>query len=452
MFWRLISFVVVQLAGAAAGAALADGIFSGRYLAAGALFGTLAAAVIWLGLDIARGEKVLEWLKGGDTLDVAARYGLWGEVATRARKLIAQREQETEQARERLKDFLAAIQASPNGVMMLDRRNRIEWSNLTAAEQFGIDAERDKLQPIVNLIRDPAFIDYFHREDFDRETVINAKQQPASRPKRVSVQIHPYGEGSKLLITRDVTAIEQAEAMRRDFVANVSHEIRTPLTVLAGFVETMQNLRLDDNERRRYLALMAQQADRMQNLVADLLTLSQLEGSPPPGVDEAIAMPALMQQIEQESIALSGALFAAQAAQQLRFLPAAPIEILGSAGELHSAMGNLVQNAIRYTPAGGSIVVSLELLDNGHAAFRVEDSGLGIPTEHIARLTERFYRVDKSRSRETGGTGLGLAIVKHVVQRHGGELLIESRFGEGSVFSIIFPAHRVRHLAALAGA
>ncbi|MBL8512912.1 MAG: phosphate regulon sensor histidine kinase PhoR [Betaproteobacteria bacterium] len=446
MFWRLFNFVAIQLAGALFGGALADWLFGTKYMAAGGLIGALAAAAIWLSLDLARGERVLRWLQGGDVLGKSARFGLWGEVAARARKLIETREQEKDQARAQLKSFLAAIQASPNGVMILDPRNRIEWSNQTAAEQFGIDATRDKLQPIVNLIRDPAFIDYFHREEFDREVIINAKQQPASRPKRVSVQLHPYGEGSKLLITRDVTAIEQAEAMRRDFVANVSHEIRTPLTVLAGFVETMQDLPLDDAERQRYLGLMAAQSNRMQSLVADLLTLSQLEGSPPPGVDEAMAAPALMERLQSDIEALSKFVTGHAAPHSIVFSPAPQVELLGASNEIYSAFANLAQNAVRYTPPGESIAVSLMLLDNGRAVFAVTDGGPGIPAEHLPRLTERFYRVDKSRSRETGGTGLGLAIVKHVVQRHGGELKIDSAVGHGSTFSITLPAHRVRRV------
>jgi two-component system phosphate regulon sensor histidine kinase PhoR len=450
MFWRIFNFVAVQLAGAMIGGGLAAWIAPERLIAPGALAGALIFAVAWLSLDLARGEQVLRWLKGGDVLEGGVRYGLWGEVAARARKLIESRDVEKHQAQQRLAAFLAAIQASPNGVMLLDSRNRIEWSNLTAAEQFGIDAERDRLQPIVNLVRDPAFIDYFHGGDYARDVVINAKQQPASRPRRVSLQLHPYGEGSKLLITRDVTAIEQAEAMRRDFVANVSHEIRTPLTVLAGFVETLRELPLEKAEQERYLALMATQASRMQNLVADLLTLSQLEGSPPPGIDEAVKAHALLAALEEDARAVSALATGGKPAHAITFLAAPDLELLGAANELQSAMSNLINNAIRYTPPGGSIEVSIEALDNGRAVFRVRDSGPGIAAEHLPRLTERFYRVDKSRSRDTGGTGLGLAIVKHVVQRHGGELSIDSRVGEGSVFSIALPAHRVRRALAAA--
>ncbi|MEO8118977.1 MAG: ATP-binding protein, partial [Rhodoferax sp.] len=248
-----------------------------------------------------------------------------------------------------------------------------------------------------------------------------------------------------LLLSHDVTALEQAEAMRRDFVANVSHEIRTPLTVLGGFVETLQTLPLTDQERERYLALMAQQADRMQTLVSDLLTLSRLEGSPPPGASDWMSVPALMRQLEQDGRALSAVLNpSSDRLHKLEFSCLLDGEIAGSSIELLSAMSNLVNNAIRYTPSGGEIHVRALLLPDARAEFSVSDTGPGIAPEHIPRLTERFYRVDRSRSRDSGGTGLGLAIVKHVSQRHGAELKIESTPGKGSVFTIIFPASRVR--------
>ena len=248
-----------------------------------------------------------------------------------------------------------------------------------------------------------------------------------------------------MLLSRDVTALEQAEAMRRDFVANVSHEIRTPLTVVAGFIETLQTLPLKKPERDRYLDLMAQQSQRMQTLVDDLLTLSRLEGSPPPGVSEWTATSALFAQAGQEAEALS-ALVAPLHGHKLSFEPGPACEIAGIRNEICSAVSNLVTNAVRYTPEAGTIRVAWTALPDGRGEFSVRDSGPGIAPEHLPRLTERFYRVDRSRSRESGGTGLGLAIVKHVVQRHGAELRIDSRPGNGSCFSIVFPAARVRML------
>ncbi len=236
-----------------------------------------------------------------------------------------------------------------------------------------------------------------------------------------------------------------AEVMRRDFVANVSHEIRTPLTVLGGFVETLQTLPLSEHERERYLALMAQQAGRVQTLVSDLLTLSRLEGSPPPNGVGAIFMPTIMRQLEQEGRALSAVLNPlVEQLHKLVFVCCLEGEIIGTRNELFSAMSNLLSNAIRYTPPGGELHVRSLVLPDGRAEFSVQDTGPGIAPEHIPRLTERFYRVDRSRSRDTGGTGLGLAIVKHVVQRHGAEFKIESTLGKGSTFAIIFPASRVR--------
>jgi two-component system phosphate regulon sensor histidine kinase PhoR len=232
--------------------------------------------------------------------------------------------------------------------------------------------------------------------------------------------------------------------MRSDFVANVSHEIRTPLTVLTGFVETMQNLPLSREEQVRYLDLMARQSQRMQTLVSDLLTLSRLEGSPLPDAADWTPLAVLASHCEQEGRALSASL---GRGHSLNFLPVPAAEIAGSLTELLSAVSNLVGNAVRYTPPGGTIDVRWQLLADGRATFAVHDTGPGVAPEHIPRLTERFYRVDRSRSRETGGTGLGLAIVKHVVQRHGAELKIESQFGAGSTFSVVFPAWRVRATA-----
>ncbi|MES2945599.1 MAG: ATP-binding protein, partial [Pseudomonadota bacterium] len=233
---------------------------------------------------------------------------------------------------------------------------------------------------------------------------------------------------------------------RRDFVANVSHEIRTPLTVLSGFIETLQTLPLKEAERTRYLALMAQQSQRMQTLVNDLLTLSRLEGSPFPGATDWMTTSALLAQCEQEARALSAVLM--PHGHQIQFDLGPACEIAGVQTELYSAMSNLVTNAVRYTPDAGLVRVSWKLLEDGRGEFKVKDSGPGIAPEHLPRLTERFYRIDRSRSRETGGTGLGLAIVKHVAQRHGAELSIQSQPGQGSCFSLYFPVSRVRRIHA----
>ncbi|MCF8159847.1 MAG: phosphate regulon sensor histidine kinase PhoR [Polaromonas sp.] len=411
------------------------------------------AASIWFLVDSARAGIFLNWLRLGGSAEGGAVSGVWGDITTRVRRALRQRERQTLESQARLHDFLSALQVSPNGVMLLDGEARIEWCNQTSAAHFGLDLQRDLMQTIGNLVREPGFAAYLAKGDFGSSLTMPGRDSSPARPVTLSVQLHPYGDGRKLLLSRDITVLEQAEAMRRDFVANVSHEIRTPLTVLAGFVETLQTLRLDESERQQYLALMAQQADRMQTLVSDLLTLSKLEGSPPPGVESRVSVPVLMRQLETDAQALSQVMGeASETDHQFVFDCAFDGFLAGTASELLSAMGNLVSNAVRYTPPGGHITVSVRQRADACVVFSVVDTGPGIAAEHLGRLTERFYRVDRSRSRETGGTGLGLAIVKHVAQRHGANLSIESTVGKGSVFSLVFPPQRVVPAAAASDA
>ena len=374
-----------------------------------------------------------------------ALRGAWGEAAYRTARALRAEQQQAQLSSQRLNDFLAAIQASPNGVLLLDPNGRIEWCNDIAADHFGIDPQRDLLQHVGNLVREPAFSAYYASKNHEREVKLIGRHNTPAHPVKLSVQLHPYGNGHQLMLSRDITALAQADAMRRDFVANVSHEIRTPLTVLAGFVETLQSLPLSEEERAKYLDMMATQSDRMQTLVNDLLTLSRLEGSPLPGAGEAIDLRALMTQCEAEARGLSNLMHPAdERPQTLRFGAAPMFDLTGSANELRSAVSNLINNAVRYTPGGGLIEVQWQRLPDGGARLVVTDSGPGIAPQHLPRLGERFYRVDRSRSRESGGTGLGLAITKHVAQRHGGELQIRSELGHGSTFALEFPPQRVR--------
>ena len=443
MLGRLLSFVLFQAAGAV------FGWWFGRSFMppsiptlAPMLLCALVSSYFWLVLDVARGMRVLRWLSSGDTLQTQVGSGLWGEISDGVRRLARSRERAVQQRDGRFQDFLAAMQASPNGVVLLDGDLRIEWFNLSAQSHFGLEGTRDLFQHFGNLVRDPGFAAYLATGDFQSDVLMPGRASTTTKPVRLSVHMHPYGDGRTLLLSRDVTAVEQAEAMRRDFVANVSHEIRTPLTVLSGFVETLQSLSLTEQERVRYLDLMAQQAERMQSLVSDLLTLSRLEGSPLPSAQEWVPMAAIFEQCRQEVNELSRVLWGQP--QRLHFEIAPGITVAGSVTELHSAMLNLIGNAVRYTPEGKNIYVRWQAQADGGAVFAVRDEGVGIAAEHIPRLTERFYRVDRSRSRETGGTGLGLAIVKHVSQRHGAELSIASTPGQGATFTVRFPASRVR--------
>jgi two-component system phosphate regulon sensor histidine kinase PhoR len=469
MLLRIFSFLLVQALGAWLGWWAAPEALRIR----GLLVGMLGAGLLWSLSDVMRGLRLLRWLRADALAGTPPlRLGLWGQVAARVSRAVRMRERAARESDDRLRNVLAALQASPNGVLLLDAAGRIEWLNQTAAAHLGLDPARDLQQHLVNLVRDPAFTTYMAADALSGGVTLLGRAQGGLPPPRLSVQLHEYGEGRRLLLSRDVTLFEQAEAMRRDFVANVSHEIRTPLTVLAGFVETMQNLPLQEEERARYLALMARQAERMQVLVHDLLMLSRLEGSPPPGDGAWLALPTLMHQLQQEAQTLSAALHPARpgesprmspdasevqgGGQTLIFEPAPAYELAGAAAELHSALSNLVSNAVRYTPADGIVRCGWCLLqaqgEQGQgqmagAEFWVQDSGPGIAAEHLPRLTERFYRVDRSRSRETGGTGLGLAIVKHVAQRHGAELKIASTLGQGSRFALLFPAQRLRPMS-----
>ena len=415
------------------------GAFAGAVLAGG-------GAALW---QAVQGNRFLRWIKEPQGGAPRGLRGQWGDAGYRTARALRGEQDATRVADVRLQSFLSAIQASPNGVVVLAPDGRIQWFNEMASAHFGFVPQRDLLQHIGNLVRDPAFTAYFATGAFQRDVRIRGREDSPARPVKLSVQIHPYADNYKLLLSQDITALSQAEAMRRDFVANVSHEIRTPLTVLIGFIETLQTLPLSPQERTRYLGMMSQQASRMQSVVQDLLTLSRLEGSPLPGMTEWTPVLALMQRCEDEARGLSALLTQSQARPHvLEFPPAEQLralgEIAGVPTELQSALSNLISNALRYTPAGGTITVAWERAHDGAVRFSVRDTGPGIAPEHIPRLTERFYRVDRSRSRETGGTGLGLAIVKHVLQRHGASLDITSELGKGSTFSVTFPASRLR--------
>jgi two-component system, OmpR family, phosphate regulon sensor histidine kinase PhoR len=442
---RVTTFLIAFCAGFLPAAAL--------FSLQNAIWGGLLGVLIWFGWDswwLSQFDQQLRNAQSG--LPLQEFSGIWGQLTQRVRHLLRTRDQQLMQSDQRLQDFLSAIQASPNGVLLLDAQNRIEWCNQTGAQLLELDAQRDVLQHISNLVRAPEFADYLQTGDFSHEVIFETASSTTQIPKRLSVQLHRYGSSVQgnvsrlLMLARDITALELAEAQRRDFVANVSHEIRTPLTVLSGFVETLQNLPLDETQRSRYLSLMQEQSRRMQSLVSDLLTLSRLEASPAPSFETALPAGELMGQLERDAHAMIQVLdLPGSSSHRLHFIcDQAQLQLLGDRTELISATSNLVQNALRYTPPGGSVDVSLRLLPDDRMEFAVQDTGAGIAPEHLPRLTERFYRVDRSRSRESGGTGLGLSIVKHVVQRHGGEVKISSEVGKGSRFAFTLPASRIK--------
>ncbi len=401
---------------------------------------TLWLMVAWL-RDRRYQNALSAWIANAERDPLPPARGPWDD--TFAELYRQKRESQKEQAAlaDALTSLRRAAQALPDGVVLLNAQNQIIWCNAQAEEHLDLKLASDAGQGIANLLRAPDFQAYLAQGEWDSALLLRVRTGSARLERALSVQLIEYGDSQRLLLSRDVTKLERLETMRRDFVANVSHELKTPLTVLSGFLETIREIKPPAKQRDEYLALMSEQAARMATLVSDLLTLSELEGSRPVSEDR-IDMHALLKRIEDVTRPLSGG------RHDLSFSSTPGLNLEGAESEIASALTNLVTNAIRYTPPGGRIEVSFQA-DGDHAdagaSFVVTDTGIGIPTQHLPRLTERFYRVDRGRSRDTGGTGLGLAIVKHVLTRHQAQLEITSTVGIGSRFMARFPAARVRH-------
>jgi two-component system phosphate regulon sensor histidine kinase PhoR len=421
--WRKVISVLAPGAALAAVVGLIAGPAVGLGLAAG-LFGLMLAHQVY-NLSLFR-----VWLLDPRIDNIPEGSGIWEQLFSRLLRMHKRQAQTEASLHEALTRFQKAGAALPEAVVILDGDNHVEWCNPRAATYFGLDPERDRGQQVTYLLRHPNFVDYLLNGDY--ASPLTLKLPVANGDAIVSLQIVPYGDHEKLLLGRDVTRWERLETTRRDFVANVSHELRTPLTVLSGFLEILTEMEEDDRDmRQRSLRLMTQQAVRMSQLVEDLLTLSRIESTDASPKEDPVDMEDLLQHLHQDALALSNG------RHRIHLHVDTDDTLKGSSDELRSAFGNLVSNAIRYTPEGGEIDVRWRI-DGDKPIFSVTDTGIGIESQHIDRLTERFYRVDRSRSRETGGTGLGLAIAKHVLSRHNATLEVASVPGEGSTFSAVF--------------
>jgi two-component system, OmpR family, phosphate regulon sensor histidine kinase PhoR len=425
-FWLRVSLPVVF---GALAALLLWGLFSAVV--------ALSFAVLLLLVLMARHARQLfrlcEWLKEARIETIPEADGFWGEVFSKLYKMVKRHKQTKQKLATELLHIEQATAAFPEGVVSLTEANRIEWCNPLAEHHFGLNAQRDIMQDITYLVRQPEFIEYLHAGNTTDPLMLKSARHDGMV---LSVKLVSYGGNKRLLISRDITQWERIETMRRDFVANVSHELRTPLTVVNGFVENLQDMPdLSHDKIRRALDLMAEQTRRMDNLVSDLLTLSRLESDQSPVRAEIVDMTALLNDVYQDGQMLSGG------RHQHSLDVTGLVKLSGNREELRSAFSNLVSNAVRYTPDGGTIKLRWSVRA-GQPVFSVQDSGIGIEAQHIPRLTERFYRVDRSRSRETGGTGLGLAIVKHIALRHQAKFEVVSEEGHGSTFLLVFPASR----------
>ena len=414
-----------------------------------ALVGALAAAAMGFVYHVWKLAQLAAWLEGERRVESIPRgFGVWEETVAALYRLLKTQDADGAALAQLLERFRQAIVALPDGAMMLDRSHNLIWCNPEAERQWHLSLEADRLQAITHFIRQPEFVAYLGERQFATPLVLRVvrrEQADVAAERTYALQPIPFGEDQWLLLSRDISERERLDRMRSDFVANVSHEMRTPLTVVAGFIETLQtNVALPADARAKALDHMAAQTARMQRLVEDLLTLSRLEDVRNKLVEAPVNMQALVDAAAEDARHLS-------AGRQRIETVVAPAWLRGNRDELASAVGNLVANAVRYTPTEGRIRLSLAFDAAGDLVFAVRDDGEGIAAEHLPRLTERFYRVDRGRSRDAGGTGLGLAIVKHVALRHGARLDIESaQHGDdrGSTFRLVFPAARSAHEAA----
>jgi two-component system, OmpR family, phosphate regulon sensor histidine kinase PhoR len=433
-----------------AGMLRAGGLLGAAGVATWFLSGPLAAvvvvAVVAL-LLLARHERQLArltaWAAQPIGTPVPQSSGRWSDAFLALHRRARQAAKQREELHEMVERFRLATEALPEGVLILDEGRMIEWMNSRAELLLGLDPQRDIGVPVTHLMREPELLEFLDQQKRNGEPLAPLLMRPLRNPGHVlHIRGAPFSSGRTLLLVEDLTQLDRLETVRRDFVANVSHELRTPLTVVQGFLETVKDSLADiahptpPDELVQFLDMALDHSRRMQTLIEDLLTLSMLETDAPPQ-EEHVDVSVLLALVREETQALSGG------RHELVTENTGPQFLLGSHRELHSAFSNLASNAVRYTPDGGCITLRWHTFNGNGAAFEVADTGIGIDSRHLPRLTERFYRVDRGRSRDSGGTGLGLAIVKHVLERHQATLSIKSTPGLGSTFSVVFPARRL---------
>jgi two-component system, OmpR family, phosphate regulon sensor histidine kinase PhoR len=410
--------------------------------AVGAFLGWVFGSVVW-GIVVALGAYLAwhlwtlitldNWLRHRRVSDPPDASGLWGDVVTQVVRLHRRKRFHKDRLVRVFRELRRTTAAMPDGVVVLNGENEIGWFNQKASELLDLTRRADLGIRIDNLVRHPDFVRYLRSGQYHSPVIVHL--DPAA-DEHLSFQLIPYGEDQRLLMVRDVSRQVRLEAMRKDFVANASHELRSPLTVIAGYLETLGGDPTLPAELKGPLGEMRRQSDRMTHIIEDLLALSRLEQSDEPVEGAPINVAAIVAMLRKDVLGRPG-----QSAK-VEVHADSSVSLIGDEAMIHSAFSNLVDNAVKYTPANGHIEVRWWADERG-AHFSVKDTGVGIPSEHLPRLTERFYRVDAARGRGTGGSGIGLAIVKHVLQRHGAELEVTSREGAGSTFVCHFPASRI---------
>lgn len=421
-------------------AVLAAGLIAG-WVTGYWLWCVLAAVLGYLIWHLAQLKRLLDWVRLGATPHRAPDLtGAWEPVVRYIYRIQKRNRKRKARMRSLLGRFEQIAVALPDGTVVLRANNEIDWANQVADRLLGVRYPQDGGQRIENLVRNPEFRNYLKRGDYDEPLNIPS---PVLDDVELSIRIIPFGDGERLLSARDISTFLRIQAMRRDFVANVSHELRTPLTVISGYLEALLEDERLDTEVRDALTSVRQQSSRMQHIVQDLLELSRLETESGELPETEVRMAGLVASLVAEAQHVAEA-----SGHRLHVEADERLALKGAEKELGSLVTNLVHNALRHTPAGTAVTVKWHAGEFNTTVFRVDDNGQGIDPRHIPRLTERFYRVDSGRARETGGSGLGLSIARHIVQRHGGRLEIDSTPGHGSSFSCIFPPERTIRLPA----
>lgn len=429
-FWRFIS--VLFLSGLV-------GVVSDHFMIC-----IVAGLLLFLWWQYNEFSKILSWLQKRKESNSPSQVGLIDEICREIDYLRDRNKSRKRKLSGYLKRFQEATRALPDAVIVLGENSEIEWANEKAREYIGVQWPKDNGLRLPNLVRYPKLIKYLNSSESELEKGLRIAS-PIDSELMLEIRISGYGETQQLLVARDITAITRINQMRKDFIANASHELRTPLTVISGYLESFSDDHDCPEEWINYIQQMRSQTSRMQNLIEDLMQLSGLEANSSQTEDENIPMPEMLLLIVNEARSLSGFM-----GHEITLKADPNLYLKANQREIYSVFSNLVFNAVQYTPENGNINVDWYKDESG-LHFSVRDTGIGIAAEHIPRLTERFYRVDKSRSREKGGTGLGLAIVKHALARYGGELHIESQVGKGSLFRCDLPESLAVYIQANAG-
>ena len=412
-------------------AALAIGAAVG-WIAGSLWLGIVGTLALYLAWNLWQLRELHYWLRHRSVADPPDALGLWGDVVAQVVRLHRRKRFHKERLTRLFRELRRSTAAMPDGVVMLDPQGEIVWFNRKAGEMLDLSRRADLGLRIDNLVRNPDFVQYLRGGQYAMPVIVRI-DTPTER--HIAFQVISYGEDQRLLLLRDVTKEVRLEQMRKDFVANASHELRSPLTVVAGYLETF-GVDPGLGELAAPIAEMRRQTDRMTRIIEDLLELSRFEANDGPIKGAPVDVAAMAAMLRKDVLARS------IHPRQVEVVIESGASLLGDEAMIQSAFSNLVDNAAKYTPPECSVLIRWWTYDlGGH--FSVRDTGPGIPAEHIPRLTERFYRVDPGRSRETGGSGLGLAIVKHALHRHGARLDIESIEGRGSTFTCHFPPDRV---------